>query len=549
GDDLRRYLEHEPITARHINAAWLIRKKALKHPVASSVMVTGLLALVAVASLSVLAYQRQIDLTKLEARNHARTRMMLANAAIANGDLSRAAHELDLIPDAHRDLAWTVLESFVDQDVASFELDEQGIVDLYRHGSLVTIGGHSGRVWQIDLDETPWTPTLVLERKGVTRSIASTRRGDVFLADGTTITHHREGASSGAIELRQDRGPDLPVELNGHTLIVDRDAKGRPVISVRSPDALEQEGTGSVEVPRDPGLVARLTGAGVLELARGDSGGRLAVLRGCGSTPVLARLDATSTGDQDIVVAGDASGAVHLWRIPDEVRAMARSERIVSVSPEGWLGLSPDGAFVVPNGNEYAPRVPVHSDSVSAQGDVGAALFMDDDSDVVHWVDLDGTLASATLGTMPDIAARPLFSRSSGDAWFPLVNRELRRLDLATRTFDRVAEASTHLFGIGLDRETDEVYVTTGTGILVLGPDGRLRSCVDMPMGGQFLAKGGEQFVAISHDGRATVWDAMSDTSRTFSVGSGLTCVEMHPDGTHLFMGRRDGTIGLASIE
>src|SRR5262249_34351490 len=118
GDDLRRYLAHEPIRARPASALYKVRKFVRRHKelvAGAAVVFTALLAATIISLLSARDARESARLARFQTY---RARLAAAVAALSGHDVADAARNLEEAPQELRGWEWRHLHSRLDDSSA-----------------------------------------------------------------------------------------------------------------------------------------------------------------------------------------------------------------------------------------------------------------------------------------------------------------------------------------------------------------------------------------------------------------------------------------------
>ena len=113
GDDVRRYLRHQPVRARGITASYRLRTLLVRRKWTFA----SLLFFVTIGLASVAVVRRMADLRVTEQANAAYDRLRLAARSIDDEDARTARDALDTIPQQHRSWLWGYQHSRLDLSV------------------------------------------------------------------------------------------------------------------------------------------------------------------------------------------------------------------------------------------------------------------------------------------------------------------------------------------------------------------------------------------------------------------------------------------------
>jgi WD40 repeat protein len=114
GDDLRRWLDDEPVLALKAHAAQALLRLIRRNPIASTVATIAALAVIVGTAVSLRFAVHASDAASAERVSAARARVQAASGAIAVGEPAEAVAHLDLVPAELRGWEWRHLRARVD---------------------------------------------------------------------------------------------------------------------------------------------------------------------------------------------------------------------------------------------------------------------------------------------------------------------------------------------------------------------------------------------------------------------------------------------------
>ncbi len=114
GDDLRRWLDDEPVVALKERAPEALRRLVRRNPIASALALLSALAVVAGTAVSLRFASEAAEAAQTERVSAARARVQAASGAVAIGEPAEAVSHLELVPDELRGWEWRHLRSRVD---------------------------------------------------------------------------------------------------------------------------------------------------------------------------------------------------------------------------------------------------------------------------------------------------------------------------------------------------------------------------------------------------------------------------------------------------
>lgn len=436
-DDLRRWLRHEPVSARPPTAGYLVRKFVRRH---RGLVGGTALAFVCLAAGLVLALtsraeeageRRRADREAATARRAAyRAELAGAAAALKGGDPATARRRLDLAPASERGWEWRHLDAALRRERAFFEAPARTWrTTLLPAPGLFLAADDCHVLWVVRRSEPPGA-TSELETLAVTGTpvgrlfgwplatgTASDRGGVLASLEGELVrleTLSRPPSFVGSRVPLDPRMPTLIARANGGTLGVCcrlPEAPGEPV-----PGWMVELATGEVlhRVVADDGGASAVSGAafapGDAHVALGMADGGVRVLdagtgaeRGAGRPHANAvrALAWSPDGARLLVGSDDRSATIVETRRPDVVQRRWTGFR----DRVGAVAWSREGAWAAAADVTGTVRVERADSPTEGGGDVYLADRARG-ADGLAFQD-DGTLAVVGPGGRVDLDIRP----------------------------------------------------------------------------------------------------------------------------------------------
>lgn len=547
-EDIRRYTSSLPIRARRLSPIRRLKKASLRHPVWTAGIVLTTLSLVCIAGLSVWGYQREMETVRREAEAHARTRMAFATSALIRNDLQLARQQLELVSNVHRSSTWFVVSRFIDQSDSAYELDNQGIADIYLEGNAAYIGGRSGAVWKIDLDATEPVYGKSIDRIGKIDQIMVDKVWDsIFILSGKILEIWSGGILIKKVDLPQGTAGNtaelLSVPAMGQCL-VRTDTQTYLLDAQLGQFTLQEDLNPSAPAGNDDGIWSFSIQHHLVR--QNETTNKPAIhLRGHTHTGLLKATTAQNL--QTRIVSGDSAGYVRTWSVTDDLEQVFDSAKVLAAVEGGWVAVDSQAVRIAGKVLRNKKAADPHS-WWGCVSDLGALLIVEPGTLKLVWREEDGSVAKTSMPFNGVLTARPAYDTTTSTLWIVDRGEQLIAYAVDRGRSQTLATDSSPITAVEPDPVRGGVIFAAGRSLSWMDPQLAVHELCDTPLGTQFIAAGTGVIVACETRGSGLIYNLETKQLIEVNFGNEVRELELLEDLGLVAVGRGDGSLALLDI-